>query len=210
MITGTTRGSDRSVRTLRAPTGVTVAAAATTVDWGTKATLSGQVLGSGVGGTGVAIQRTDFPFTRGPWTPGTFTAKSDGRFTVTVGPLWEATRLQLVTRTSNVALSPVVSVAVRVRVGVRRVAAGRRAVVLAGAIRPQVPQATVSVQRLTAAGAWIPVARTTVTGIPGNRSHYRVRTPRGLRTAQLRVVVVPNDGGAHVTGASRALLVAGR
>ena len=207
---GTSRGGDRSLRTLRAPTGVTLTATPNPVDWGARVTLTGQVLGTGVGGTGLTVQRSDFPFTRGFWVPRTFSAARDARFSTTVGPLWETTQLQLVTRTTTVARSAVVTVGVRVRVGVRRQAAGRRAVVLSGAIRPAVPQARVSVQRRTTAGAWVPVVRTGVTPLAGNRSRYRVRVPRTARASEIRVVAIPNDGGAHAPGTSRALLVRGR
>ena len=207
---GTTRGGDRSLRTLRAPTGITLSATPNPVDWGAKVTIAGQVLGTGVGGTSVSVQRTDFPFTRGFWVPRNFSAGKDARFSTTIGPLWETTRLQLVTRTTTVARSQVLTVGVRVRDGVRRQPAGRRAVVLTGVIRPAVPQsARVSVQRRTLAGVWVPVARTSATALAGNRSRYRVRTARARRTSQVRVVVLPNDGGAHEAGVSRALAVRG-
>ena len=208
--TGTTRGSRRSFRTLRAPTSITLAASPNPVDWGSPVTLSGQVLGSGVGGTSLAVQRSDFPFARGPWVPKTFSADRSGRFSTSVGPLWETTRLWLVTRSTNVAASPVMTVAVRVRVGARRVSSSRRAVELTGVIRPAVPQARVSVQRRTLAGVWVPLARGRVGALPGNRSRYRVSVQRARRASEIRVVVVPNDGGAHENGTSRALLVRGR
>ncbi len=207
---GTSRGSNRSFRTLRAATGVTLDATPNPVDWGSKVTIAGQVLGAGVAGTSLSVQRSDFPFTRGFWIPRNFSAGKDARFSTTIGPLWETTRLQLVTRTTTVARSPVVTIGVRVRVGVRRQAAGRRAIVLGGAIRPAVPQARVSVQRRTLAGVWVPVARTGVTPLAGNRSRYRVRVPRARRTSEIRVVAIPNDGGAHELGVSRPLAVRGR
>jgi hypothetical protein len=104
----------------------------------------------------------------------------------------------------------VVTVAVRVRVGVRRAGGDRRAVELAGAIRPAVPQARISVQRRTLAGVWVPVARSGVSALPGNRSRYRIRVPRVRRTSEIRVVVQPRDGGAHASGIGRTLLVRGR
>ena len=208
---GTVRGKDRTLRTLRAPTGVTFTAGVNPVSWGDKVTLTGKVLGTGVGGTSVAVQRSDFPFTRGFWIPRSFSAKSDGSFSTSIGPLWETTRLQLVTRSTTVVSSPVVTIGVRVRVGVRRQAApGRRAVVLSGVVRPAVPQGRVSVQRLTVAGVWVPVARAHFSALTGNRSRYRIRVPRARRTAQVRVVAVPNDNGGHELGISRTLQVRGR
>ncbi len=207
---GTARGSNRSLRTLRAPTGITLTTTPNPVDWGATVKLAGQVLGNGVGGTALSVQRSDFPFARGFWVPRNFSAAKDARFSTTIGPLWETTRLQVVTRTTTVARSALVTVGVRVRVGVRRQAAGRRAVVLSGAIRPAIPQGRVSVQRRTLAGVWVRVKRSRVTELSGNRSRYRVRVPRSRRTSEVRVVAVPNDGGAHQQGVSRSLSVRGR
>lgn len=207
---GTTRGGDRSLRTLRAPTGVTLTTTPNPVQWGDKVTVAGQVLGTGVGGTALSVQRSDFPFTRGFWIPRNFSAGKDAKFSTTIGPLWETTRLQIVTRTTTVAKSALVTVGVRVRVGVRRAVAGRRATVLSGAVRPAIPRGRISVQRRTVAGVWVPVARTDVSPLAGNRSRYRVRVPRARRTSELRVVAVPNDGGAHELGTSRELRVRGR
>ena len=207
---GTSRGSDRSLRTLRAPTGIALSASPNPVTWGDKVTLTGQVLGTGVSGTGLTVQRSDFPFVRGIWVPRTFSAGKDARFSTTVGPLWETTRLQLVTRSTTVARSELLTIGVRVRVGVRRQAAGRRAVVLRGVIRPAIPQGRISVQRRTIAGVWVPVARTGVSDLGGNRSRYSVRVPRARRASEIRVVATPNDGGAHELGLSRTLALRGR
>ncbi len=163
------------------------------------------MLGGGIAGTGVSVQRSDFPFARGFWIPKSFSVKSDGRFSTTIGPLWETTRLQLVTRTTNVATSPLTTIGVRVRVGVRRQSSSRRSVVLTGVIRPAVPQGRVSVQRLTLGGVWVKVAGASVSALPGNRSRYRVVARRARRTAEIRIVGVPNDNGAHELGASRTL-----
>lgn len=207
---GTTRGGDRTLRTLRAPSSIALTATPNPVSWGDRVTLSGQVLGSGVANTSVAVQRTDFPFTKGFWVPRVFTTGGDGRFSTTVGPLWETTQLRLVTRSTNVAASPVATIGVRVRVGVRRQGAARGAVGLTGVIRPAVPQARVSLQRRTLAGAWVPVRRTGTTSLAGNRSRYALRVPRTRRASVVRVVVTPNDGGAHEAGVSRELAVRGR
>ena len=43
----------------------------------------------------------------------------------------------------------------------------------------------------------MPVARAHFSALPGNRSRYKVRVPRARRTAQVRVVAVPNDNGGH-------------
>lgn len=79
-----------------------------------------------------------------------------------------------------------------------------------GIVRPAVASARVSVQRVTAKGRWITLARGAVYAFTKKRSRYAVRVPRPSRCAALRVVVIPDDNGAHVRGISRALKIAGR
>ena len=62
-----------------------------------------------------------------------------------------------------------------------------------------------SVQRKTLAGVWVKVAGASVSALPGNRSRYRILARRARRTAEIRVVAIPNDNGAHELGASRTL-----
>ncbi|HEY5142988.1 MAG TPA: fibronectin type III domain-containing protein [Solirubrobacteraceae bacterium] len=209
--TGTTRGGDRSVTTLRAPTGISLdAATPNPALWSGSVTLTGRVSGAGVGGAPLAVERQDFPFTGPVWVPKTFSAAGDGSFRVTIGPLWSTARLRVVSRTTIKVASPTVDVANRVRIGVRRAGGTRARAGLTGVISPAVPQAVVSVQRLTRLGRWISLRRTGVQPASGNRSRYAitVRRPRGA--SSLRVVVIPNDAGAHVRGVSRGLTVRGR
>ncbi|HVP02283.1 MAG TPA: hypothetical protein VMT10_06915 [Solirubrobacteraceae bacterium] len=209
--TGTARGADRTLTTLRAPSAITIdAATPDPVIWSGSVTLTGRVSGAGVGGIGLAVERQDFPFTGPVWVPRTFSAAADGSYRVAVGPLWSAVRLRVVTRTTVKAASPPVDVASRVRVGVRRAGGTRALAGLTGTISPAVPQAAVSVQRLTPRGRWVVVQRTGVQPLGGNRSRYALTIRRPRRGTLLRVVVVPNDGGAHVRGASRELRLRGR
>ena len=156
---GTTRGSNRSFRTLRAPTGVQLGISGNPAAWGGSVTLSGKVTGSGINGTSIAIERSDFPYTRATWIPRTTSASSNGSFKVDIGPIWQTTRLRAVTRTTIVAASPWIEVGSRPRVGLRRAGSTGRAVVLTGAISPALPSARVSVQRQTLSGRWVPVVR---------------------------------------------------
>ena len=43
--------------------------------------------------------------------------------------------------------------------------------------------------------------------LPGNRSRYRIVARRARRATEVRVVVLPNDGGAHEAGISRTLKI---
>ena len=209
--TGTARGGDHSVTTLRAPTGISLdAATPNPAIWSGSVTLTGRVSGSGVGGTPLAVERQDFPFSGPVWVPRTFSAAGDGSFRVSVGPLWSTARLRVVSRTTIKVASPTVDVGNRVRVGVRRAGGTRARAGLTGVISPAVPQAVVSVQRLTRFGRWIPLRRGGVQPASRNRSRYTITIPRPRRASSLRVVVLPNDAGAHVRGVSRELNVRGR
>ena len=205
---GTTRGGNRSFRTLRAPTGVELAISGNPALWGGTVNLSGRVLGSGIGGTTVAIERSDFPYTRATWVPRTAVAAGDGSFRVDIGPLWQTTRLRAVTRTTIAAASPWIEVGSRPRVGLRRAGSTGEAVVLTGAISPALPSARVSVQRQTLAGRWVPVVRGGVAPI-GNRSRYRLTVPKVRRASLIRVAVIPFDSGGHTLGYSRELRLRG-
>ena len=108
------------------------------------------------------------------------------------------------------AASPTVEVGNRVRVGVRRSGGTRARVGLTGVISPAVPQAVVSVQRLTHFGRWASLQRSGVQAASGNRSRYAITVTRPRRAATMRVVVLPDDAGAHVRGLSRELQVRGR
>jgi hypothetical protein len=168
------------------------------------------VTGTGISGTSVAIERSDFPFTRPVWVPRTTSVSSNGSFRVDIGPIWQTTRLRVVTRTTIVAASPWIEVGSRPRVGLRRAGSTGRAVILTGAISPSLPNARISVQRQTLAGRWLPVVRTSVQSLGGNRSRYRVRVPKIRRPSMVRVVVLPMDKGGHTLGYSRELRLRAR
>ena len=106
--------------------------------------------------------------------------------------------------------SPVVELADRVRVGVVRRPATRSRFVLAGLVRPHLPGAIASVQRQTRSGGWRSLGRARLFDDERGRSRYEIRVSRPERSAAMRVVVLPNDGGAHVRGFSRALKIKGR
>jgi hypothetical protein len=74
-------------------------------------------------------------------------------------------------------------------------------------VNPAVPAARVSVQRMSASGHWAPVARGGVAALAGNRSRYAFVVRRTPAPRLYRVVVLPQDGGAHVRGVSRQRLV---
>jgi hypothetical protein len=204
---GVARGNDHSFTTLRLPQSITVSARPEPAIWGGFTTLSGRVSGSGVGGTTVEVQRQDFPFAAGFRTVATQAAKSDGSFRFSVGPLWSAGQLRVVTRTTIAVTSPVLSVRNRVLVGMRAQRVRDRRLELTGSINPAVPAARVSAQRRSPSGRWVPLARGGVTALAGSRSRYALIVRRARRAADYRVVVLPQDGGAHVRGVSRERVI---
>ncbi|MBJ7331266.1 MAG: fibronectin type III domain-containing protein [Solirubrobacteraceae bacterium] len=208
--TGTTRGGTRNFTTLRAPTGVSLSASSRAVVWNGAITVAGRIAGGGVGGAPVALERSDFPFLTGFREVARQNADKEGDYRFSVGPLYSAVRLRVVTRTTVAAASAPVQINNRVSVGVKTIGGNRRSVALSGVVNPAVPNGRISVQRQTAAGAWIRVKRAKPQALTGNRSRYRVRVNRTRRAAKFRVVVIPNDQGEHVNGVTRELRIAKR
>jgi len=206
---GTARGSARTLTTQRAPASVVLTRTPSAVEWGGLASVVGRVDGAGVGKIGVRVERMDFPFTGMSTKDGT--ALADGTFLVTVGPLWVTSRLRVVTRSTVAAASPTVTVHNRLRVGLRAVHRTRRGVTFTGTLQPGLASATVSLQRRSAGGdRWVRVTRRQVTVRNVSTSTFRARVARTRRTATYRAVISPHDNGAHASGTTRTLRVAGR
>jgi len=198
---GVSRGSDRSFTTLRNPRAITLSAAPNPVTWSGSTTVSGRISGQGVGGTTVALERQDFPFSGPYYLVGTKRASSSGAFSFSVGPLWALARLRVSTRTTIVATSPVFEVRNALRVGLRvsRLSGGR--VRLQGSVSPRVSRGRASLRKRSPSGRWITVARANVKLLRGGRSRYAFTV---RRRGAYRVVVLPRDNFAHVRGTSRA------
>jgi hypothetical protein len=201
---GVARGRDRSFTTLRNPQGITASASPNPAPWSGSTTVSGRVSGQGVGGTTVVLERQDFPFSGPYYLVGTKSAASNGSFSFKVGPLWALARLRLTTRTTIVAVSPIVEVRNALRVGLRarRISDGR--VRLQGAVSPAVPNGRATLQKRSPRGRWVRVRRAGVDALRGGRSRYAFTV---RRRGTYRVVVLPRDAFAHVRGTSRALRI---
>jgi len=206
---GTARGSSRNLTTLRAPTTIELTSVPTAIGWGGSATVAGRVQGAGVGKIGVRVERTDFPFSATTFKD--VTSASDGTFRATLGPIWITTHLRAITRSTLVAASPTVTVHNRLKVGMRAGDKTRRTVRLSGSVQPGVGTTVVSIQRRSANGTrWVRVARTTVTVRNAFTARYGVVVKRTRRASTFRAVAVPHDNGAHASGTSRELRIAGR
>ena len=200
---GTARGSARTLTTPRAPASVVLTRTPSAVEWGGLASVVGRVDGAGVGKIGVRVERMDFPFTGMSTKDGT--ALADGTFLVTVGPLWVTSRLRVVTRSTVAAASPTVT-CWPAAVGLRVVHAHAR-----GLHRDAQPgwRATVAAVPQRRRGS-LRGSRAAVTVRNVSTSIFRARIARTKRAAVYRAVVTPHDNGAHASGTTRTLRVAGR
>ena len=152
--TGSTRSLDRSFRTLREPTGISIALNPTRVVWGGALTVVGRLNGTGVVGTRVALEQQAFPFQSSFTEVATRTAGSRGTFSFNLGSLFESTHFRIVTRTRNPIASSIRTASSAVKVGVRARKRGRRRVRIEGAIWPRVPNGRVSLQKRSPRGRW--------------------------------------------------------
>ena len=208
---GDARSLDRSFRTRREPTGISLTLTPSRVVWGRTVTVLGRVGGTSVGGTPVALERQDFPFHAGFSQVGaTRTANRDGSFRFEVPSVFVTTPLRVVTRTRTVIASPIRTASSAVKVGAAARSLGRRRARVQGSIWPRVSKGRVSLQKRSPRGRWGVVERAAARPLDRNRSRYRFTVRRGKKRGIYRVVVLARDGGAHVPGQSRELRVRAR
>jgi hypothetical protein len=74
-------------------------------------------------------------------------------------------------------------------------------------VNPGLPSGRAILQRRTLSGAWKSVARRALRTGGEVRSDYAFKVRRKRSAARYRVVVAARDGGAHMRGYSRSLLV---
>ena len=80
---------------------------------------------------------------------------------------------------------------VAVKVGLKTQRVSSRRIRLTGATWPDVPAGRASLQRQSRSGRWGPVARTSLSPLPGGRSRYSFVVSKRSRAMNYRVVVVP-------------------
>lgn len=200
---GTTASGDHTVTTKAAPTTATLARPAPVV-YARPATVTGTLKGPSVSGVVVRLQGAPFPFTAPFGDLATTKSTSKGAFSFTLPALLQSFQLRVVTDGNPAAVSGVVLLKSAARVGILHVHRHRRSVGLVGRLAPATGQGTISVQRQTASGGWTPLRRTAV----GADGRFAVSIARRVTKAiTIRVVGIPNDGGAHARGYSRTLVV---
>ncbi|MDQ8044320.1 MAG: hypothetical protein AAGC46_11155 [Solirubrobacteraceae bacterium] len=208
--TGTVRGSDHTFTTPRDLTGVGLTITPTTAVWGTTAVVSGTVGGAGVGGVGVKLLQQDYPFTGTFRQIATQTASSAGAYSFSVPNVTSAIKLQVVTNTAVPVTSPVATLRVSLFTALKVSKKTSKTYTLSGTIYPQVPKATVSVQRRTPKGRWITTKHAHLTKIGTTGSAFKTNVSRISRTTKYRVHVSPKDNSAHVITDSSTVSVAKR
>jgi hypothetical protein len=205
---GIARSSNSSFTTSKAPTGVAITPSTIRPIWGSGLTITGTV--SGATSIPVALEKQDFPYTGGFGQIATANASSKGAFTLTAPPLFTTARLRVVTRTAVVAVSPVTTASVAVKVGLKTKRLKGKRLRVEGATWPAVQSGRISLQRQSKTGKWGFLKRTKPELLTGNRSRYRFIIARRARATNYRIVVLARDGGAHVPGTSRTLTVPAR
>jgi hypothetical protein len=201
---GTTRGADRSFRTARLPTGVSLARSRKTVPWGGDVRLGGRVSGSGVAGLTVELQQQR-PQDQGFVEAATTRTGNDGGYLFTIPKLWATTRYRVVTRTQAVASSAVVTVRSRVRAGIRSRLSSRKRARLQGSVLPGIT-GTIDLQLRRSTG-WDTVRTAALTPATETASRYAFIVRRLKRVGRrFRVIARPEPGG-YARGWSRSVVV---
>jgi hypothetical protein len=202
---GTTRGSDRSFRTARLPSAVSLSLSRRTVPWGGDLRLGGRVSGAGVSGMTVELQQQR-PQDQGFAEVGTARTGRDGGYLFTIPKLWTTTRYRVVTRTQAVATSPVATARSRVRAGIRARHFARKRARLAGTILPGI-SGTVELQLYRRGVGWDGVRTATLTPASESASRYSFIVRRLKRFARRFRVIARPEPGAYVRGWSRSVVV---
>jgi hypothetical protein len=200
---GTTRGTDRSFRTARLPSAVSLGLSRKTVPYGGDVRLGGRVSGAGVSGLTVELQEER---EQGFVEAGTARTGRDGGYLFTIPQLYATTRYRVVTRTQVVATSPVVTARSRVNAGLRVRHFARKRARLEGSVLPAVT-GTVVLQLYRPGLGWKRVRTTTLTPADAVRSRYRFIVQRLKRTARRFRVIATPPPGTYARDWSRSVVV---
>ena len=208
---GTTRSLDRSFVTTREPTGISIALTPSRVIWSGSLSVIGRVAGTAVGGTRLALEKQDWPFSSGFSQVGdTRSAGSSGSFRFDLPSIFVTSQFRVVTRSGRALSSAIRTASSAVKVGGRAQGAGPKRSRVLGTIWPRVPNGRASLQKRSPKGKWVVVRRRAVKPLDANRSRYSFSVKRKKRVGRYRVVVLARDGGAHVPGRSREVRVRAR
>ncbi|HET8757358.1 MAG TPA: hypothetical protein VFM58_15170 [Solirubrobacteraceae bacterium] len=201
---GITRGPDRTFRTGRLATALTLFSSRKTVPYGRGVMVGGRVSGAGVRGMTLALEQQRFPFGRGFAEVATTHAGEDGGYLFSVDHVRRATRFRVVSRTQDPVTSAVTLVRSRPRTTIGARLLSRKRARVAGTIKPAVT-GELSLQRWTR-GGYEQVRHRAITGATTFR--FKVKRARGVNRA-FRVVVLPARG-AYVKAKTESVVVSRR
>ena len=171
-------------------------------------TVIGRVRGTAVGGTGVALERQSFPFQSG-FSRGREEDR-EARRHVPVQRQLAVPDHALPRRHAHqdAVASRVYTASSAVKVDATGRSLGRRRARIKGAIWPRVPNGRVQLKKRSPRGSWVVVKRAKAKAFDANRSRYSFTVKRDPQAGRCyRVIVLPNDGGAHVAGRSKQVRV---
>ena len=183
---GTTTGGNRTFRTGKLPLTLQATASPTIVRYTRTLTVTGTVTGTDNRGVPITLQRRNFPFDTDFRTFGVAQqTDSSGVVRFLVPPFTLASQFRLISPERGNLTSNVATVAVRASVTLRarRLSGGR--VRFFGAVTPGNAAGTVSVQRRTADGRYIPVRRVRLR-TAGGVARFSVTTLRRGATTTYR------------------------
>ena len=203
---GTTRGRDRTFRTARLPSTVTIGLSRRTVPWGGDVRIGGRVTGVGVSGMTVALQQQRFPVDQDFTQVSTARTGRDGGYLFTIPALWSTTSYRVVTQTQAVATSPVATAHSAVKVGAGARHRTRTWARVEGYVLPAV-HGTASLQRYRSRTGWRQVKFKTVAPADAVRTRYSFSVRRPRKQAYVLRVRISPVRGANVRGWSRTVLV---
>jgi hypothetical protein len=201
---GITRGPDRTFRTGRLATALTLFSSRKVVPYGRGVMVGGRVSGAGVRGMTLALEQQRFPFGRGFTEVATSHAGEDGGYLFSVDHVRRATRFRVVSRTQKPLASAVALVRSRPRTTIGARLLSRKRARVSGTIKPAVT-GELSLQRWTGA-VWKQVRHRAITG--ATTFGFKVTRARKVNRA-FRVVVLPVRG-AYVKAKSKSVIVSRR
>jgi hypothetical protein len=201
---GRTPGADRTFRTGRQATALTLFGSRKVVPYGRGLMVGGRVSGAGVRGMTLALEQQRFPFGSGFAEIATTHAGEDGGYLFSVDHVRGATRFRVVSRTQEPLTSAVALVRSRPRTTIGARLLSRKRARVSGTIKPAVT-GELSLQRFTAHG-WKQVRRRAIAG--ATTFGFKVTRVRRVNRA-FRVVVLPVRG-AYVKATTKSVLVTRR
>jgi hypothetical protein len=203
-VAGRTPGADRTFRTGRLATALTLFSSRTTVPYGRGVMVGGRVTGAGVRGMTLALEQQRFPFGSGFTEVATTHAGEDGGYLFSVDHVRRATRFRVVSRTERPVTSAVTVVRSRPRATIGARLLGRKRARVSGTIKPAVT-GELSLQRWTGR-RFKQVRHRAITA--ATTFGFKVTRVRKVNRA-FRVVVLPARG-AYVKAKTKSVIVSRR